>query len=209
MQYRVFVISDQLLQPKKNQNGTFCWVQSLNASVHYTDIWNSSFRKNFSPTSPSRWSWRSVECPWKECWCTGGEPLHVFSACALSVTIESPIFSPLLPRPFSLGMSAFWGTTCCPPRERTQGRRARRDRCINKITLVFHLGKAGCLLLFSSLQMKIQNRSWITLLRDTLPWIYSFSACGLVTVWDVSFISKSHTNIILIAGTILVDCIQL
>lgn len=66
--------------------------------------------------------------------------------------------APAAPSPLSLGMSAFWGTTCChppshpPTRERTQGRRARRERCINKITLVFHLGEADCcLLLFSSM----------------------------------------------------------
>lgn len=59
-------------------------------------------------------------------------------------------------------------------------------------------------------------------LRDTLPWIYSFSACGLVTVWDVGFMSdqysltyvlKSLTNSILITSTIMADefnnCIKL
>lgn len=114
----------------------------------------SWFLRNVSPSRPSSCCcWRSVECPWKECWRTGGEPLHVFGVRSLSVTMEPPIFTPPLPCPLSLGMSAFWGTTCWPPRERTQGRRARRDRCINKITLVFHLGEAGCPLLFSSMQM--------------------------------------------------------
>lgn len=70
---------------------------------------------------------------------------------ALSGWPRSCLSPSIAPSPLSLGMSAFWGTATWLPRERTQRRRAGGG--INKITLVFHLGEAGWLLLFSSMQI--------------------------------------------------------
>lgn len=77
---------------------------------------------------------------------------------ALSGWPRSCLSPSIAPSPLSLGMSAFWGTATWLPRERTQRRRAEGEvglggGGINKITLVFHLGEAGWLLLFSSMQI--------------------------------------------------------
>lgn len=77
----------------------------------------------------------------------------MFSADSLWVLKKPPIFPPLLPGPSAWACQRSGAQHAGPPRERTQGRRARRERCINKITLVFHLGEADCLLLFSLMQM--------------------------------------------------------